>query len=192
MFHSVSIFQTLTYILHLVLDSFTHILGPFSHLNSTLTTAYPSTKITTPTREVIDANYPKTAHDHILVQGALSSGVVASLSFRSVSGKTIDGSGIRWLITGTDGEVEVTTTESQWQIDPPGTMLKARIGKGSDVEIIDLNVEENPEIADSTIASRNTARLYEAFALGEGDKFPSFEGALETHRLLDWIRKEAE
>ena len=183
--------SSLIVILPLVLDSFTHVLGPFSHLKSTLKTAFPSTKIVTPTGEIIDTNYPRTAHDHVLVQGTLSSGAVASLIFRTVAGKTIDSSGIRWLITGTDGEIEVNTTEAQWQMGPPGTVLKARIGKDSDVQAIDLKVKEEPEIAERPFPVTNTARLYEAFGIGDGETFPTFEDALQTHRLLDWIREEA-
>ncbi len=40
-------------------------------------------------------------------------------------------------------------------------------------------------------SARNTARLYESFADGKSDRFADFEGAVETHRLLDWIRESA-
>jgi len=47
------------------------------------------------------------------VQGELNSGAVVSVNFRRIPFglKTVDHTGLRWVITGTEGEVELTTPE---------------------------------------------------------------------------------
>jgi hypothetical protein len=74
-------------------------------------------------------NHTKTAPDHVLVQGILESGALASISFRTVA-STVDNVGIRWLISGAEGEIEVTTPQMSWQIRSPGWNLKIKNGMG--------------------------------------------------------------
>ena len=59
---------------------------------------------------LFSCKHPKTAPDHILVQGELANGALASISFRKAR-KPVDALGLRWLITGTKGELEVTFPE---------------------------------------------------------------------------------
>lgn len=39
------------------------------------------------------------------------------------------------------------------------------------------------------VPSTNLARVYEAFASGEKGRYATFEDAVETHRVLDGIKK---
>ena len=136
------------------------------------------------TGEVEDPTYPKTAPDHILVQGTLSSGAVASISYRTVT-KAIDGAGVRWLITGTKGEIEIITPEYAWQMGPPGTTIKVCNANDGHVETVGFEgIGAANKVA---FPGKNTAFAYAAFAEGDTKKYPTFEDSLKTHRLLDAI-----
>jgi hypothetical protein len=74
-------------------------------------------------------DHPKAAPDRILVQGILESGAPASISFRTVN-STIYGVGICWIISETEGEIEVTTPEMLGQLRRPGWTLKIKNGNG--------------------------------------------------------------
>ncbi|PMD33155.1 putative oxidoreductase [Hyaloscypha variabilis F] len=168
------------------LDSFTHVLGPFRTLSSILKTEYKTTNILSATGEVVSPNYPKTTPDHVLVQGTLSSGALASLIYRTIPDpdSAIDGVGIRWLITGEEGELELCTPAGHWQTTGDGVVLKARLGKGKEVEVIELEATGGD--------GGNTSRQYAAFLKGEREKFPDFSDAAETHKLLERIVEVAE
>ncbi len=167
------------------MDSFTHVLGPFKILSSILKTEYKTINVLSVTGELVSPNHPKTTPDHVLVQGTLSSGAVVSLTYRTIPDpdQPIDEVGIRWLITGDEGEIELCTPVGQWQVAGDGMVLKARLGKGKEVEIIEL--EETGGY------SGNTGRQYDAFLKEEREKFPDFGDAMETHRLLEKIKKGA-
>ncbi|KAH8810712.1 putative oxidoreductase [Xylogone sp. PMI_703] len=173
-------------------DSFTNILGDFSQLSSILHTEYRSVKILNAKGEMTNPNYTRTAPDHILVQGRLKSGAVASLNFRMVVGKPANDTVTRWIITGTSGEIEVCTKQMGWQMDPPGTTLTLRSGDNNEAKLVDFApADETAAVAASIFPAPNTARLYEAFALNESDKFATFADALETHRSLERIRSKS-
>lgn len=169
------------------------VLGGFDTLNSILRTDYRTTNIINEQGEVITSNYPKTSPDYISIAGTLTSGAAASLTYRTIAGKSMDGIGTRWIITGTDGEVEITTPEEQWQLTPVNrTVLKARLGKGSETQIVDCGLKGEVEaVMKRTANAVNTARLYEAFALGEVEKYLDFGRAVELHQLLERIRGAA-
>jgi hypothetical protein len=80
-----------------------------------------------PDSKVVNPAYPVTSPDHILVQGVLASGAVASFAFRKPPSTAVDDVGFRWLITGTKGEIEVTVPEMNWQFADP--RMKLRIKK---------------------------------------------------------------
>ena len=167
------------------MDSFTHILGPFDSLSSILKTEYKTTNVLSPTGEVVSPNHPKTTPGHVLVQGTLTSSALVSLIYRTIPDpdRTIDDVGIRWLITGEEGEIELCTAVGQWQIAGNGMVLKARLGKGKEVQVIELE-ETGGE-------GGNTARQYEAFLKGEREKFPDFGDAMDTHKLLARLEEAA-
>lgn len=168
-------------------------LGGFDTISSLLKTDYPTISIVNGTGEVIKSGYPKTTPDHIAILGSLVSGPSASVQFRTVVGKPVDGVGIRWIITGTDGELEVTTPYGiPWTMTFAGSALKARLGKGSEVQVVDFErIGERDEVTGSQPASVNTARLYEAFADGRTERFCDFEEAVRVQKELDRIRNAA-
>ncbi len=152
-------------------------------MKSVLKAQYPTINIINAAGDTIAQNHPKTAPDHILVQGVLESGALASLSFRTVPA-AVDEVGIHWLISGTDGEIEVTTPQMPWQLRSPGWTLKIKNGaeEAKDVEFSIPN-ENHP----GSFLGINTARLYEAYANKETEKYADFEDGLATHCALQKI-----
>ena len=164
-------------------------LGDFSSLSSIVKTVNQTIPLAGNNGKVLDLNYPKTSPDHILVQGILESGALASLTFRSPIPRTVDGTGWRWIITGSAGEIEITGPEASWQYGSAGTQLKYRIG-GEDTIARDYPLpldEIGPQINMVAFPGVNTAHLYETFAKGDKDRYATFEDALRTQRLLDRI-----
>jgi predicted dehydrogenase len=177
------------------LDSFTNVLGDFDSItSSSLRTDFPTANIVDPEGNVVQENYPKTAPDSIQIQGKLKNGAGVSIVYYTAPGKAVDGTGIRWLITGTEGQIEVTTPETQWQMGHPGTKLRVKIGKEGEVKDVDFELKDGEEevvVKGVAFPAGNTARSYEAFVEGRGESFADFESAVKTHELLDLIRKEA-
>jgi predicted dehydrogenase len=177
--------------LSLVLDTFTHTLGDFETIQSTLKTQHPVVPIFSMEKQtIVDPAYNKTAPDHMLVQGVLTSGAVAAISFRKAK-KPVDDLSIRWLITGTEGEIEVTVPEGHFQMGPDGSTLRLRVGKEGEVQDVSFKEAAVPEhIQKAPVVGRNTARVYEAFGQDQ-EKYADFESALKTHKLLDQIARDA-
>ncbi|KAL0942784.1 oxidoreductase family protein [Colletotrichum truncatum] len=174
------------------LDSFTYIIGDFdtNSISSILKTDTTEMAIYTPDRsKVAIPACPKTAPDHILVQGKLKSGATASINFRTTQA-TLDGVGIRWIITGSKGEIEVTTAESNWQAYSPSRTLKVKVF-GSETRNVDLQSVDLGVAANVGRRGVNTALLLDAFAKGKQDQLAGFEAALKNHQLLDEILKKS-
>ncbi|KAH6896825.1 hypothetical protein B0T10DRAFT_583489 [Thelonectria olida] len=172
------------------LDAFTSVLGDFKTVQSVLKTQ----QLTVPTFSIktgkqVESAHPRTAPDHVFVQGELSSGAVASLSFRKAK-KPVDGLGLRWLITGTEGEIEITFPEDHLQMGHAGRSIRFRSGKDDEVKVIKFGEEEPAYVGSVPYPGTNTARLYEAFVKDNG-QFPDFGAALKTHELLDRIAKDS-
>ncbi len=142
------------------------------------------------TGQIVDTSYPRTSPDHIFIQGQLQDGAVGSINFRKAS-KAIDGLGLRWIISGSEGEIEVTIPESHLQMNAEGRTLRLRSGKKDETKIIDF---EDPSEAEHVKKIKgpgaNSARAYEAIAEGSG-RYATFDSALETHKLLDIIARDS-
>lgn len=174
-----------------VLDAFTHVLGDFTSTKSILKNNHPTVPLINPaTGEVTNPNYPKNTPDHIFVQGELASGALASISFRKVA-KPVDELGLRWLISGTKGEIEVTMPEGHVQQSPMGRTIRLRSGKEGEAQVVPWeDTSEGEHITGVPQVGENTARMYEDYATG-GNGLMDFEGATRTHRLLNQILKES-
>lgn len=142
-------------------------------------------------KTVVHPAWPKTTPDHILVQGTLEKGKVpASISFH-VSGKSTDDVGIRWVITGTKGEVEITSGKDQWQIASSDKTLRVKLYESGEVRDIDFNSVEHGVASGIPDPAVNTALILDAFAKGDTSGFADFAGALKHHQLLDEILKKS-
>ncbi|KAH8680852.1 hypothetical protein BX600DRAFT_428829 [Xylariales sp. PMI_506] len=174
-----------------VIDTFTHVLGDFVDVQGLLQAQYKSIPIMDLSNgQIVDPAHPKTSPDHIFVQGTLENDVVASIAFKKAI-SAVDNTGLRWTITGTEGEIQLTTPEGHLQFDgPQGWSLKVKKGKADQAEDIDLANLDNSPAAGIPAPAPNIARLYQSFAKGSGLE-ATFESSLKTHRLLDRIAKSA-
>jgi predicted dehydrogenase len=140
--------------------------------------------------KTIDPAYRKTTPDYTFIQGVLNSGAVASVTFRRAK-KTVDNVGLRWLITGTKGEIEVVSPEGFPPIASEGQTIHVRSYDGAEAELVEFRDGSEPEHVKVPSPGTNTSRLYEAFAAGNKEDYSSFEDVLETQKLLDKIAKAA-
>ncbi|KAM0457446.1 hypothetical protein ACHAO4_003246 [Trichoderma viride] len=171
------------------LSGFTYVLGDLATLKSTFAVQNPVVKlISGKTGEVVNPEKRRTAPDHILVQGALESGAMVSISTRTPP-QPIDGHSLRWLITGSEGELELTTSGRGYQVGSNPRTLRL-VTKDGETRTIDWEQDEPSHIKDVAPPGVNTARLFEAYALNK-DCYSDFEKAVKLHRLLDRIAKDA-
>ncbi|OIW26690.1 oxidoreductase family protein [Coniochaeta ligniaria NRRL 30616] len=172
------------------LDSFTNVLGDFDDLQAILKTFTKAVPIFNTAGEVVNPAYPRTSPDHILVQGTLSSGAVASIIFRKPK-SAVDNTGFRWIITGTKGEMEITTKETSWQMADPDMKLRVKVGTETEARDVDYKGHADDGLSNLEPVALNTARSYVAFAEDDRTRYATFESALKTHRLLDRIAETA-
>ncbi|RYP22501.1 hypothetical protein DL767_009035 [Monosporascus sp. MG133] len=170
------------------LDSFVHVLGGFADLSALLKSYRTNVSVVDSNGQVTQTIH-KTAPDHIFVQGTLESGAIASIAHRK-SKSAVDNTGFRWIITGTEGELEVTLPEAPWSTSAPERAIRMKLG-GGEVQHIDYLTED--DVIEATVPSNgaNVARVYDNFAKGDKRNYATFESALETHRLLDRILRSA-
>lgn len=138
-------------------------------------------------KTVANPAHPKSAPDHILLQGKLAkNGAPASIAFRTAS-KSIDDVGVRWTITGTRGEIEITANRGQWQIESGSKKLRLRLYDSDEVREFGVDPAElgvASTLGDSTV---NTALIIDGFTTGAEDSFVDFAESLKVHKLLDAI-----
>ncbi|KAK7428422.1 transcription regulator gal80 [Neonectria magnoliae] len=115
----------------------------------------------------------------------LESGAVASLSVRKAK-KPTNALGLRRLITGTEGEIEVTIPDDNLQMGHAGCAIRLRTDKEEVAQTIRFDEEEPAHVAAVPIPGANMVRVYEAFAIST-DVYVDFESFLDTHKLLDDI-----
>ncbi|SPO06526.1 uncharacterized protein DNG_09216 [Cephalotrichum gorgonifer] len=169
-----------------ILHSFIDVLGNFSKVQAVMKTQFPDIPIVSSTGQVVNPSYTKTSPDDIFVQGILENGALASINFFKSETPVTPSRELVWRITGTEGEIEFSSPEHVWQFGHPQAEINVRIGKDGEPTKVELDpqgavIDSLPQLA------QNIALVYEAFAEGDTDKFPTFEKAAETHRLLQRI-----
>lgn len=138
-------------------------------------------------KTVIHPAHPKSAPDHILLQGRLArNGAPASIAFRSAS-KSIDDIGVRWTVTGTKGEIEITANRGQWQIESGSKKLRIRLYESGEVREFGVDPAELGVASTLGDLSVNTALIIDGFTTGDKDSFVDFAESLKIHKLLDAI-----
>ncbi|KAI1276030.1 oxidoreductase [Xylaria sp. FL0933] len=170
------------------LDSFTHVLGDFAELQAILKSTISSIKIFNSKGVLVNPACPKTSPDQALIQGTLESGAVVSISARKPRAD-VDDVSFRWVISGTEGEIEIVIPQSHWQFGEPKRTLRVRIGDNP-TRNVDFLAGDEFESKVPAIAA-NLARQYRAFAKGDLKTVATFESSLKTHRLLDRIIRAA-
>lgn len=168
-----------------------HALGEFKNVQAVFKTHGKSIPLFDETGKVVNPAFKVTAPEYILVQGVLESGAAASINLRCVPA-SVEESSIRWIVSGTEGELEL--------IAPGGSYVQGNLSKSKllvkkwkgETEEIDFNKRDEPAYVSSAgDLSINIARLYESFATGKEDGYPSFESAKKIHNLIEQIKKVA-
>ena len=134
--------------------------------------------------------YLKTAPEHVFITGTLESSAVASLAFRKPK-SAADDFGFRWYITGTEGDIAITTEEGSWQGGGVRDKRKVslKVGKSESVDV-EFGKEDITLAGKVAFPATNTARQYEGFTTKDGEVV-TFEDGLRNHRLLQRIANSA-
>ncbi|KAL7908111.1 NAD(P)-binding protein [Trichoderma velutinum] len=168
-------------------DSFLYVLGDFATVKSSFSQQWPLMKIVdTKTGELVDPAFRKTAPDHMFVHGVLESGAIASVNYSrhfQLIGKTL-----QWIISGTEGEIELTVNGSV-AMGHSEREIRIKTSEDKEARVVDWQVSTPAHVESVQFPGQNTARLYEAYA--HGKNVADFEDALRLHKLLDRIAKDA-
>lgn len=70
----------------------------------------------------------------------------------------VDAVGIRWTVTGTEGQIVLTTPEGQWQMETPGVSLRVKVGKEA-VETVALDGNDGMLVESVSDVGKDTARI---------------------------------
>ncbi|KAF3071397.1 Galactose/lactose metabolism regulatory protein GAL80 [Trichoderma lentiforme] len=168
-------------------DTFIHVLGDFIELHPIAKAFQKTINLVDGDGNVVKRNHPMTTPDHILIQGVLRNGTLASIAFRSPP-CTVDGIGYRWTISGTEGEIELTMPEGPWQFGTAGAKVKVKVYKSNSIGTDDFDRGDISALSGGVpFPGSITAMSYKAFAAGESDKFATLESALQTKHTLDKI-----
>lgn len=166
-----------------------NILGDFKDIQSTLKIQNSKTKLVDDKGNAIQENFDITAPDTILIQGVLESGALASVAMRT-SADSVDNTGFRWIISGTKGELELTSDPGIFHWGPTGLKLKVR-EFGGEAKEIDFDPGEPEHLSQMSYSGQNVARVYEAFAKGEEDGYATLDDALKVHEALEKTKLHA-
>ena len=136
---------------------------------------------------------PMLTPDQVLLNATLTNGIPLSLHYR---GGASHGTGFRWGIHGTRGELRLTAEGGHVQF------MKLTLGAACDgeSEFRALDVPQKFSIRDAEVnqlppRARNVARIYGLLAQDLRDNTrtaPSTDVALANHRLLEAIERSAE
>jgi predicted dehydrogenase len=159
------------------------VLGAFGDLSASMIKRRDAMYVTD-TGETI----PSTAHDQILVHGALESGAAFSIHYR---GGMSRGTNLLWEINGTKGDIQVTGADGHGQI----IQLSIRGANGDTSELGPLTPPASAYDGwpDNSVA-RNVARLYAMIGkdIRSGTRSaPSFRDAVALHETIDAIERSA-
>jgi predicted dehydrogenase len=171
------------------LDSFTYVLGDFVEVQGLLKSHYQMVPvIDLATGQVVEKAHTKTSPDNVLVQGILKNGATASLALRT-SKSAVDGTKYRWIITGTEGEIEYLVPEAAPYVAKQPLSFKLKLRNAETTEEIKITAGDSPA-AKVPAPGTGIARLYENFATENGEVV-NFGSALKTHQLLERIAKSS-
>lgn len=164
------------------LDALTYVLGPLRDVTATTAVAEHDVRL------VEDGSPVKvSAPDQVAVTGTLRDGAVMSAFYR---GGVSAGDNLRWEISGSDGELLITSrTPGNGNLQ--AIELGLSVGGSGQPELTEVSADATPSAVEALPApAGNVARLYAAFAedLRTGStSVPDFNHALRQHRLVEAI-----
>jgi predicted dehydrogenase len=133
---------------------------------------------------------PKNAADQVLVSGVLASGAPLSLHYRGGEPRNLPG--LVWEINGTEGDIRVTGPIGHPQMVP--LTLEGARGDEQAFRALDVPDSDRGGVPLQDVVPGNVARVYARMAadLRQGTHTaPSFDDAVDLHRLLETIETAA-
>lgn len=164
-----------------VMGAFVGVLGDFKNVQSVYKTQTKSTTLVDGAYQPVRTEYPVTVPDIMSIQGILTSGAIASVSIR-MAVSPVDDTGFRWIISGTEGEIEWMAKPSFVQ-SPDGSKITLR-KKGSEPEEVSWATEDSASPAAKDMYF-NMWRAYDAFAKGNKGGYADLTTGIKIHRILD-------
>jgi len=160
----------------------TDVLGPLTRVSGLLETRRKRIALREDGREI-----DQTAPDQVLVMGQFGNGVPLSVHYRG--GMPAD-LGFMWEINGSDGYLKFTGQHGNAQM----VALELQGAHGSDRELRPIELDRARPFAGLGSLAENVANLYsglyEAITTG-APASPSFDDAVQLHRLIAAIEKSA-
>lgn len=128
----------------------------------------------------------------MLLQGVLDSGAVFSFALRSAR-TAVGDVGFRWTLSGTEGELEVTTAPNVIQFGDLKAKIMLRKWKQDEVEISleEFEGKEEEWLKKVPSPTANIARAYDYFAKGDESGYTTLREGLKVHKLLEKIHEVA-
>ncbi|MER6082998.1 Gfo/Idh/MocA family oxidoreductase [Streptomyces sp. NPDC001833] len=169
------------------LDAVNYVVGEFDEVSAQLVRGRTQVRLTDE-----DITIPVTAPDQVSVTGTLRSGAAASIFYRGAHSR---GSNMRWEINGTEGDLILTASGINGNLQVVDLVLEG--GHGSDVAAAPIDIPDryfDGVPRHLTGPAHNVAQVYAALArdLREGTTtVPGFDHALVQHRLLDTIKQSS-
>jgi predicted dehydrogenase len=166
-------------------DAFCHVVGPFSHVASVVSTQAKQW-LETDTQKRVDVTGP----DNVLVSGRLASGAVASVH---VAANPWAGSGYRMEVYGREGTLVASGSNSPQLGD-----VRLQGAQAGDKTLHDLDIPATYVYVPETMPKGepyNVGQMYAEFGraiCSEGSCRPDFDDAVRLHRLIDTVRASSE
>ncbi|KIW68655.1 hypothetical protein PV04_04583 [Phialophora macrospora] len=171
-----------------LLDTITAALGDIKSSNTILRNKRPTIPLVDSSSHVVEAAHPNSGPEHIFVQGELKGDIPFSFQVRG-GPQFKDTPAFDWRIYCQRGEIRVFGDNQLWLA--PGVKLQVYDFATQTVNEVDLQkfVEDNDK---DDVAVRlglqapadNVARLYEAFAKGETEKYLDFKQSLKWAEFI--------
>lgn len=163
------------------LSTLTHVLGGVSSVTSTLAVGSDTIDLDDGTRISV------TSPDQIALTLRLRSGAVGTVFYRGGLSRAGD---LRWEINGTEGDLLLTSPARNGNI--PATELVLAGANGAATHVVPIDTPDQDAAVGLTGPASTVAKLYRAFAndrVHGTSETPSFNDAVELHRLLEGIER---
>ncbi len=170
---------------HSVADSIANVLGPIKLTSSKLSLLRPDIKVLSSSGDVlrtIRSDVPDLAH----MEGSLPSHNNAPTTIHLHRAPPFkETPTLIWAVHGQSGEIRVEAAATMIHAFDSGAKILVEDFESGEIETVTW---EDP-MAGKGIegAANNIGALYEAFAGGEKGTWPTFEDALQKHRMLDEV-----
>jgi hypothetical protein len=170
---------------HSAADSIANVLGAIKLTSSNLSLLYPDIKVLSSSGDVlrtIKSNVPDLVH----MEGSLPSHNNAPMAILLRRAPPFKGTpALIWAVHGQSGEIRVEAVGTMIHAVDSGVKILVEDFESGEVETVSW---EDPMAGKGIKGpASNIGALYEAFAGGEKGAWPTFEDALQRHKMLEEV-----